>query len=376
MQKNAVLFKIPIKQYSELRTILTNEYKKYIIYLQNEPKPEFINFIDYLVYTDFRIYLPSKCYFHPYLDKVYDQHEIIGDGNCLFNSIQLGIPRIARLDSITSISVRQMICDNIPYFVHTYKEQLKKNETGLSILQSVLDSDLVSDDLTEVEVNKYITHMRKHTDDPTYGTRFELLIAQVIFDVNIYIYTMAGDLDNTYELAKESVFLGRQFKDTLILYNCASSSTRIPIHFELLTLKTDISSVMHAETVITEEHRKQLQEDRLDANLSRTGYQQHIRKTQVNIIRDLIMNSNSDSDIKTMGFEDTYITDAHVLIVWEIFNHIKDSGPLTDDDLRKLHYSEDDINRARAKLAKLSSPTGLHKTKYLTLKKNTNLLYK
>jgi len=274
-----------------------------------------------------------KCYLNPVLDKLYERITVPGDGSCLFHCLQQGIQRIRGLESLTADDVRQIVCNMLPNTIHrllnTGMASILFNnyhkeypiEDGIYIIEGV--SHRVNSD-SDPSINKYVTYMRERK---TYGTRLEILAAQIAFDINICIYTMYGELEKTYENLKTRILDPEKYDKEcdVILYHCSDQLGSLGNHFELLiprggTTKDKTFAALQVEKY--EEFQRQhlegleSQERALHEELDRQTARALAESDQVETDRQLA---------ETLAWRHKYLK---------------------------------------------------YKTKYLTLKKNTNLLYK
>jgi hypothetical protein len=92
------------------------------------------------MYDLFDLFLPFKCNFsHPELQQLYTQQPIPGYGDCLFHSLRLGIPE---LKGKTADAVRQEICDALPKIIPILLRTPVGELGGVSVM-SILGDDKV-----------------------------------------------------------------------------------------------------------------------------------------------------------------------------------------------------------------------------------------
>ena len=252
--ENAKLYNISINAHlgteENIKESLKTIYDNYItLYPTQHPKTE-EDFEAYLLYirnfSPFNLFIPFKCDFsNPKLKGKFIQQTIPGYGDCLFHSLRLGIPELTEK---TAQDVRRDICDALvkilPELLNTYVSDVILKGTNV---MNILDNDKGD----EIIIEEYIEKMRStDAETPEYGTRVEIMAAQLLYNKNICIYHMDGTLDNEYEIAKKAVYTKRA-KDSGIqvvsnstqcevaLYICGSTKDeegtyKVRQHFELL----------------------------------------------------------------------------------------------------------------------------------------------
>jgi hypothetical protein len=103
-------------------------------------------------------------------------HQVIGDGNCLFRSISLGITGTQSQHSlIRSYIVNHMLHSN----VQAQLQQSFQTRAGISQIQQQQIS--------------YIEHLTQMQDDAVWGTEHEIIAAAHLFDISIVCYSKYND---------------------------------------------------------------------------------------------------------------------------------------------------------------------------------------
>jgi len=306
-----------------------------------------------------------ECYLDTVLNNFYTRLTVGGVGNCLFYCLRLAIPKLSRLPIK---NVRDLICDEL-------KTTIKKllSVEGITS-ESFNDYHRTYPVFNEISINRYIDYMRKNA---TYGTSTEILAAQIKFGKNICIYTMEGDLETGYESLKQLVLPKDAYEREcdIILYHCSNERTDPRNHFELLipkikpmptkdTIRKAVSDFRSHETAITllaedihkqdeqrrlEEEDKRLAHELLAEDIHTQDEQRHLEEEHKRLVRDLVnQEKNPQADPHNKATQS---------LIRELIRDRK-----TDEEIKQL------MNWTYKYLK--------YKTKYLTLKKNTNLLYK
>lgn len=301
-------------------------------------------FITYLYKSEhFPEILPYRCYFNLNLKQFYKQQHILGDGNCLFHCLRLGI--FPSSPNMTIAMIRDAICDNLEFVFKDALVKLAKTKTELpyigkqKILSYLYADKIISDDgvISVPDMNKYIHSMRQ---DNKYGTFIEIIVAQILYRRNIFIYTIGGDLDIIYEAIKTVLFSGIKYTNELILYHCnKTTSIEASQHFELLLPNTIGISVNDIEKDLNELHTKQITD--LNSSGATKAVPSAISRSQ---LFEIVVNKGSNTDYlssefsaKVAGIIDM-ITTAH--------------GPtITNENLIKMGYTQADINEARRQMS-------------------------
>lgn len=287
-----------------------------------------------------------ECYLNPVLAELYTRETVPGDGSCLFHCLQRGIPK---LKLYTVDMVREEVCNLLKYTI----KQLLKHQPSI-LFNTYHDSHPIEDGTytmngvlyhidSDPSIDKYVKYMKKSS---TYGTRIEILAAQIAFNTNICIYTMYGELEKSYEHLKTMILDPTKYTNEcdVILYHCSYKQERTGNHFELLKPRID------------KRPTKETTKNALQVARYKTIERRHLE--------------DKASETAT-----------HALLAEDI-RKLEEKTPsayLNDDDTQMLIQqfilagkTDDEIDKIMGWKYKYLK----YKTKYLTLKKNTNLLYK
>ena len=246
---NAKLYNVQlVETKEELLKILKKIYYNFLGIKDTHPIKDFEGYLLYVRnWEPFNTVLPFTCHFsHLGLTQKYTQQTIPGDGNCLFNSLRLGI---LQLKDKTAQEVRYEICDELTNIIPLLLKCIVA-DANMSLMQLLDTYDSINHN-GYIDIKKYIKRIRGDSNiKGDYGTRVEIMAAQLKYNVNICIYHMDGSLDLAYEIAKKTVQNCITIKQDLTrcdvaLYLCGSDPNeqgayKTREHFELLIPKIPI----------------------------------------------------------------------------------------------------------------------------------------
>ena len=205
-------------------------------------------FEDILKQTDeFKKFFPYICYFNENLKKKFKEIPTLGNGNCLFQSLQLGIKE---WEQLTPLRVREIICDNLEDVI---KRLIKIRNFSTSIIQSTGapgesnipietwigdELSITVNEITDDIIKQYVEHMQI---DGSFGGLIEIITAIYITHVNIIIYQVNGLMNDNFEIIKhelrfdEDISFYTYFNEPSVnLYHCNKTGAGNIEHYELL----------------------------------------------------------------------------------------------------------------------------------------------
>jgi hypothetical protein len=167
-----------------------------------------------------------KCTFPPELNEKFTQIGIRGDGNCLFWCLT-HLPYWKGQDAQY---VRREICDKLDYVIQILRT-IDDRESQASILDFLLYENLIINSLDEnvnsENIKNYIAKMRENR---TYGSKLEILVAEIITRAKICLYHKEGTNDATdkvaYDNIKRKIELGSSY-DLHLNYDSSSECALI-----------------------------------------------------------------------------------------------------------------------------------------------------
>jgi len=252
---NKIMGKPPytdIDKYTIYKLQLEKLYDKYLPIYVGQPL-DITAFVEILKQTDeFEKFFPITCYFNKKLQSKFKEIPTLGNGNCLFQSLQLGINEWKKF---TPLQIREIICNNLE---HVIKKLIKIRNLSTSIIQStgspgqsvIIIEEWIAeilkhsvDNITDKIIEDYITQMR---NEQKFGGLLEIITAIYLTRFNIIIYQMDGNLNNNFEDIKNEI----KFRDddeefstftdgsAVYLYHCNSTGIMFNAeHYELLVKK-------------------------------------------------------------------------------------------------------------------------------------------
>lgn len=176
-------------------------------FLKDKSSDEFRTIVRDL--PEFKSFFPYICNFtNPELQSKFTRIPTLDNGNCLFESLQLGITEWKEL---TPSEVRQIICENLFYVINQLKYFIKiqkvlgsENSFSLEfIIEDVLKKpSLRGKPITDDIINQYIARM---IYNETEGGLLEIITAIYITHHNIVIYKMDGKKRADFESYKNEL---------------------------------------------------------------------------------------------------------------------------------------------------------------------------
>lgn len=238
-----------IDKYKIYKLQLGELYDKYLPMYVGQPL-DITAFVEILKQTDeFKKFFPYICYFNEDLKKKFKEIPTLGNGNCLFQSLQLGINEWKKF---TPLQIRGIICDNLENVI---KKLIKIRNLSTSIIQSTRapgESNIPIDtwigdglkinvnEITDDIIKQYVEYMQI---DGSFGGLIEIITAIYITHVNIIIYQVNGLMNNNFEIIKQELQLDEYISfytfcdvPSVNLYHCDKTGVLSDDieHYELL----------------------------------------------------------------------------------------------------------------------------------------------
>jgi hypothetical protein len=186
---------------------------------------------------DFKHLFPYMCSFtNAELKSKFTEIPTLNNGNCLFQSLQLGIEQ---WKMFTPSNVREIICNNLFNVIVQIIVKINSDIIYNEISKPLKLSD-ESHPITDPIIIRYVEYMRK---EGSFGGLLEIITAIFLTQHDIVIYNMKGQVNPQYDsiktkLTQEALLKIDQGKPTVYLYHCNRTADIDTVeHYELLVEK-------------------------------------------------------------------------------------------------------------------------------------------
>ena len=186
---------------------------------------------------DFKHLFPYMCSFtNEELKSKFTEIPTLNNGNCLFQSLQLGIEQ---WKTLKPLQVRNVICDSL-FNVIVQIIVIIGNDIIYNEISKPLKLPDKSQPITNLIITRYVEYMRK---EGSFGGLLEIITAIFLTQHDIVIYNMKGQVNPQYDSIKTKLTQGALLniapdKPKVYLYHCNRTGDIDTVeHYELLVEK-------------------------------------------------------------------------------------------------------------------------------------------